>query len=93
MIVCAAILIPGSGRVILGVRHYDSLMHSTIEAIYGEESDEFVYDSNPVQGFIDNKGRFHNRKDSFRIALEAGQVSCRPGMKLEECFLYSEDLY
>lgn len=43
-----------------------------------------------IQGFITNKGRFVNRKEAFKIALDAGQIDESAGVGGE---LFSEDLY
>lgn len=43
-----------------------------------------------TQGFITNKGVFVNRKEAYKIALNAGQIDGSNGVDGE---LFSEDLY
>lgn len=43
-----------------------------------------------TQGFITNKGRFVNRKEAYKIALNTGQIDSSNGVDGE---LFSEDLY
>ena len=56
---------------------------------YGWQEDSLTR-CNTIQGFITNKGRFVNRKEAFKIALEAGQIDESNGVDGE---LFSEDLY
>lgn len=90
-IVCAANKMP-DGTVIIGIRHFCKLMHQNILAHYGEDPPSEIY-HNSIQGFVDQFGDFHNRKEAYRIALESGQVSFRQGFDWEDFELYSEDLY
>lgn len=82
-IVCAANL-NQDGVIVLGARHFDSLMHTTIKAQKLEGSDW-------VQGFITNRGDFVDRKEAWVVASRAGQIIHRCGG--EEETLYSENLY
>ena len=43
-----------------------------------------------TQGFLTSKGRFVNRKEAWKIALAAGQITEEDGYKQQ---LFSEDLY
>ena len=82
-IVCAAILFD-DGSMLVGPRHYDSVMHAQLEKIPGTATEV-------EQGFIDQWGTFFDRKDSRQIAEKAGQILYRCGGDEEE--LYSENLY
>lgn len=89
LIVCAAIKNKRTGVIICGVRHFDLLMHAQIEA-QNAQGDYIDAD----QGFVDNRGKFLNRKDSFVVAAKQNQFKenddapCVIGTNL-----YSEDLY
>ncbi len=88
LIVCAANKYP-SGRIVLGVRHFDSLMHSVLR-----DSDFISPGRFEVQGFVDNKGEFLTRTEAWQVALEAGQIMRRCGGDTAEGgTLYSENLY
>jgi hypothetical protein len=86
LVVCAANRFP-DGTVILGARHYDSLMREAIAArglVPGEDE----------QGFIDQKGRFLTRREAWKVAQVAGQIRRRVGGDhLDGGTLYSEGLY
>ena len=56
---------------------------------YGWQEDSLTR-CKTIQGFITNKGRFVNRKEAFKIALDAGQIDETNGVNRE---LFSEDLY
>lgn len=60
----------------IGYRHHDILQR------FGKE--ELEADK---QGFYTSRGRFVDRKEAYRIAVEAGQV------RGKEKMLFSEDLY
>lgn len=50
-----------------------------------------MVERNPYsQGFYTSHGRYVNRKDAYKIAMEAGQIS---GEYNENGILFSEDLY
>lgn len=84
-IVCAAIKLE-SGVRILGVRHYDSLMHSHIPEYYPRNK--------IVQGFIDNLGNFLTRTEAWKIAELANQIAKRCGGDTADGgTLFSENLY
>ncbi len=81
-VICAAVK---RGEVVIaGVRHWDMVMHKTVEAI-GEENFQGV----EVQGFLDRYGTFLDRNEALDLAHEAGQVNKADCMGQ----LYSEDLY
>lgn len=79
-IVCAANLI--GARIVLGVRHWDALMH---------EAAKHADDGPETQGFVDNFGKFLTREEAWSVALAAGQIIHRCGGDGVE--LYSENLY
>lgn len=84
-IVCAANKSPNNHEVVLGVRHYDTLMVSTITK----------YDTKfSIQGFITNRGRFVDRIEAWKIAERERQIIRRVGGDEENGgTLYSENLY
>ena len=85
-IVCAANMYY-DGTLILGVRHFDALMHRTIES----HQDKNFRKIGHVQGFVDNHGHFHTREEAWEIASAAGQISRRCGG--DDGKLFSESLY
>jgi len=87
-IVCAACIV--NGVVVAGVRHYDQVMHKQIEAMNGWDSAEESGDRK--QGFLDNKGQFHDRQQAFVIAKAAEQIRQKSDYP-DSTTLYSEDLY
>ncbi len=80
---CAACKCPDTGTVILGARHFDTTMHTTIRAL-GVKATKYE------QGFIDQWGDFMDRKEALEVAKDADQI-------LEKTFpediLFSEDIY
>jgi len=87
-IVCAAI--KKNDIIIAGVRHWDSGMHKLKGIAFPD-----IIMKDAEQGFLDNKGDFHNRKDAMKIANKAHQVVyCKAYDKNGNVKdLYSEDLY
>lgn len=89
-IVCAANKYP-SGLVVAGIRHYDRLMIDCLRRVSRVNPE-----TECIQGFMDNKGIFHNRKNAWNIALKAGQIIRRVGGDIDSeghGVLYSENLY
>jgi len=84
-IVCAANR-NSAGLIVCGARHYDSIMHSIINATGGRESWK-----NCEQGFIDQFGTFLTREEALIIAKNNNQIRRRCGG--DEQRLYSENLY
>jgi len=88
-IICAACK---QGDLILaGVRHFDLVMASQMEAI---NKDEISYFARAEQGFVNQRGEFRTREEAFIIAKAAGQLEGR--IKADypsSTTLYSEDLY
>lgn len=100
-IVCAAILYkPSEGldepTVIAGARHFDAVMRRPERLFRGHQSligAPKVKVSDWEQGFIDQHGRFYDRREAMQIVLKNGQPfdAKRNGGNGEE--LYSEGLY
>lgn len=86
-IVCAACKCPETGIVILGARHFDSLMRDQIERMRMHHKQV----NSLVEGFVDIFGNFLTRKQAFVIAKEKGQIIRRCGG--DEGCLYPENLY
>lgn len=81
-IVCAACKNIHRGEIILGVRHFDKIMHDQIKmANLGRDW---------IQGFVDNKGNFLTREEALKVATEAKQLIRKTQ---PEDQLFSEDLY
>lgn len=88
LIVCAANRY-AHGVVILGVRHYDALMHKTINSNLGATLGRHC-----EQGFVDNRGAFLTRTEAWAVAFAAGQILRRVGGdNADGGTLYSENLY
>lgn len=77
------------GSIILGVRHFDNLMHDQIQSL-PEEKIKLWYEEDVDQGFIDNRREFLTREQALAVAIAAGQILEKTGPKDE---LFSEDLY
>lgn len=91
-IVCAANKL-SDGTIILGIRHWDMFMHQIMEAYMRSNSisDEVSLVKDHEQGFVDQFGKFYNRKEAYKIAEENGQIRRSIGYETDE--LYSEHLY
>jgi len=86
-VVCAAIRL-GNGKIVLGARHWDQLMHSFAPM---EERRKF---DKETQGFIDQWCRFMDRHEAWKVAEAAGQILYRcGGDDSNGGTLYSENLY
>lgn len=88
LIVCAAVLNLRTQDVLVGIRHGDHLMCDQLERLKW-------FDNDPeVQGFLDNKGAFYDRRDAWLVAEEAGQIKRRCGSDtMDGGTLFSENLY
>lgn len=86
-IVTAANKMP-DGTVIVGVRHWDSLMHRCAEKMDDMEAGSKARE---IQGFVDRMGVFHTREEAWKIAYKAGQIIRRCGNDGKR--LWSENLY
>ena len=98
-IVCAANRNSITKVIVCGARHFDRLMKGQVEAMAPPEAmidkDEMLKHwcngwSQSDQGFVDQFGGFHNRKDALELALQNGQCLRNSEATFE---LYSEDLY
>ena len=87
-VVCAAIR-NASGDIILGVRHYDRLMHKQVEARADAETWQGA-----EQGFVDAHGIWLSREQAMTRAISCGQpVDIEDGCGGDSKTLYSEGLY
>ena len=91
-VVCAAIRAK-DGEVLMGLRHYDWLMHRQIEMRNDGEKFKHLLDED--QGFVDQKGIFMTREEAYEVAVLAGQDvdESQCGRGLNGPKLYSEGLY
>jgi hypothetical protein len=77
-VVCAAIR--KGGYVIIGARHFDSMMHRQIAGqvsvclLEQDREDGLREWAQAEQGFIDQFGNFLTRQEAFVIADHAGQI-------------------
>lgn len=90
-VVCAANK-QSDGTILLGARHWDSLMHATADRM------ERTWDKEQeVQGFIDQFGVFMDRAEAWDVALSAKQIRYIESWNFsptQKCYLlYSENLY
>ena len=95
IIVCAANRVKlenGADAIILGVRHWDSLMNTALDIRLKAFPDELqLWKNNVEQGFIDNKFNFLTRREALVIAKQNHQIIRRCGG--DEKKLFSENLY
>lgn len=63
--------------------------YEELKCKYGWQEDSLTR-CNTIQGFLTSTGRFVDRKEAYRIALNAGQINESNGVDGE---LFSEDLY
>lgn len=82
-VVCAALAT--GGFIVLGPRHFDQTMQ-------GQLSQANVPVLPCEQGFIDQWGKFMNRKEAFEVATAAGQILQKTGNP-DSKELFSEDIY
>ena len=87
-VVCAAIR-NCKGEIICSARHYDSLMHSQINASNSLEA--WKQKSSVEQGFIDQWDVWMSREEALLVATAAGQIIRRCGGDKKQ--LFSENLY
>lgn len=84
-IVCAAVKL--GYLVIPCIRHWDENCHKIAENVFGAgKVSLLIKDGQEVQGFLDNKGRFYDRK-------EAAEIYNQYAEKKVGKMLFSEDLY
>lgn len=77
--------------IVVANRHHSPLMNAQLKVLL----DAGVIDSLHTrdQGFIDNYGAYHSRKEALKIALAAGQINVVRPKTSPESELFSEDLY
>lgn len=93
-IVCAANrfeLKKGGFLVVTGTRHYSPDMALVLDHLEDKLVSDHVHGEN--QGFVDQWGDYHNRRDALIIATYAGQINTVRKKSLPLDRLFSEDLY
>lgn len=96
-IVCAAIRFnvsdaAGSRQIIVvGPRHFDGVMRPEVRMLKANADAFGMNVEEESQGFIDQFGRYYDRKEAWVIANANGQIIRRVGGDTET--LYSENLY
>lgn len=73
--------------IIIGIRHYDRFMLARLDI-----QSDLIDKTLEVQGFVDQFGKFYNRKEAFIIAKRENQIIGTCGNPDSE-ELYSEHLY
>ena len=77
-------------HVILGARHWDNIMHQQqLAKQHADTGQHWIWE----QGFIDQWGRFYNRKDAMKAVLASGQPFNAERNSGNGEDLYSEGLY
>lgn len=95
-IVCAANQ-NKDGVVVLGIRHFDGVMHDTIDLRKQLNPDEEW--GGCIQGFVDQFNNFMDRRKAWVIAVKANQIYRLVGSQNEDSKtrddveLFSENLY
>lgn len=84
-IVCAANKYP-DGEIVLGVRHFDSFMHKSIDR--KENGPDTANDV--IQGFVDGTGKFLTREEAHVRAIQHKQILRRVGG--DQTRLFSENI-
>lgn len=75
--------------IVIGVRHCDGLMNMQMKAAGISHKDRIEVE----QGFIDNSGKFLDRKEALAVAIAANQINVRREKTSPEDELFSEDLH
>lgn len=90
-VVCAAIRLK-NGLIICGARHFDPIMVSVLESLYGDYWDKELSEvDGSEQGFIDQRRNFLTRDEAWKMADSNGQIRYRCGGDKDT--LFSENLY
>ena len=89
-IICAAIKIVETGKVFYGHRH-DQCLNSLNNELSWTMNRQEILKVKKVQGFVTSEGRFVDRKEGLKIALENDQIIDKTQIRGDN--LYSEDLY
>lgn len=84
-VVCAAIRNRKTGKILCGARHYDSIMLQHIRM----DVDKTWKDAE--QGFIDQFGKYLDRREAWEIARKNDQIIRK--LCVECGILFSENLY
>lgn len=71
-IVSAAVRLK-DGRVIMCVRHLDMVFHTALGVPLGSAQHHEIV-AGHTDGFVDSRGEFFERRDSWHIADQAGQI-------------------
>lgn len=97
-IVCAAMLME-NGDIVAGIRHFSPEMRAIMLKAYGEKYHLKVKE----QGFVDQFGKFYDRKEAWIIADTNGQIIRPTGWEEnpnprkanigDKGILFSENLY
>lgn len=90
IIVCAAVRSRVSGLIVTGARHYDAIMREQIKSVRSDIIRDDGCAASFEQGFINQFGEFHDRKEAWVIAERNGQIRSQVS---EPGTLYSENLY
>ena len=88
-IVSAANKLGDTGVILVGTRHWDSLMNAQWKALKQHEPFKSVSHENIEQGFVDRQRNFLTREEAYNLAIETGQEMI--GEDWGE--LFSENLY
>lgn len=93
-IVCAAnkyLCFDGTHLIVPSARHCDRTMMALVHAAQDGDCDLLT---EIEQGFIDQHGRFYDRREAYKIAAANGQIRRRVGGDAANGgTLYSENLY
>jgi len=108
VIVCSANKLP-SGRLLLGIRHWDTQMRVQFRAIYGERAyssslwnrlvrflqgrPQPMLGTEVEQGFVDQFSRFYTREEAMLLARQNSQIVVPDHQMLSVTALHSEDLW
>ncbi len=84
-VVCAACLDHKTGKIVIGMRHFDDIMRSQMDSTPGPSW------AQSEQGFVDQRGSFLTREEALEIAQKEGQIIRRCDGDEKE--LFSENLY
>ncbi|GAF68198.1 unnamed protein product [marine sediment metagenome] len=92
-VVCAACLSKCGNHIVLGPRHWDSLMR-TAAALMSEPDGTSIKWTGGAQGFVDQHRNYISRKEAWKVAKSAGQIVRRcGGDDMYGGYLFSENLY
>lgn len=85
MIISSAIKITETGRVYTGKRHHNIIQDNKGVNFKGKNREDVV------QGFVDQTGKFYNRKEAYEYVIKCGQL--QKDTNLIGSVLTSEDLW